>query len=166
MSSIVAALTAIATTDVTLTLGTTALHFRVRAIRSADLVSARNAAVLFAAAPEPVEPVNELDAAIERELRGKLKPPEQSPEERAQFVRFADTVICAGTLAASSDGTTWEPLRIVLTEAEANDGALWVANLPPAADLLIYAAIMKVSTSGGAAGERLASFLGRSTPAP
>lgn len=121
------------------------LAFRVRRITSADLLDAGLVSLLVA------KPADE------------SSPASFDPKAAAQSARFMDAVVCAGLEAASQDGgTTWEPFRATLEPKRENvsAGVLFVGNLIPGAAGKMASEILKLSTDGGAAGERVASFLG------
>lgn len=86
---------------------------------------------------------------------------EKDIEKRTQL---RDACVCAGLIAASTDGETWEPIRVVLNErdVELDDNVLHVSHLPAGVAEELYTAIDSLDKDKGAAMERLRSFLGES----
>lgn len=127
------------------------LWWRIRRITTAELVEA-GGSILLAAKPEGADA-----AAATKAIEGALR----DPKAAASGARFMDAVACAGIRAASEDGKSYEDLRVVLTDREHDPGSsrLHVGSLPPGVAQKLAGAILKLSTNGGAAGERLASFL-------
>lgn len=146
MSTVIHALIQAATLDVE----AAGLHWRVRRVSSADLLDAGAGAFLLT--PPPVADESEAPAAA----------PAQDPAQIAKAARFSEAVLCAGIQAVSRDGVAWEALRVTreLRAESGTKGIVHLSSLPSAAVGPLVAAIMELSNDGGAASERLASFLG------
>lgn len=79
--------------------------------------------------------------------------------------RQRDAVVAAGVVAVGRvlDGVEeWEDLQVTLDErrVDKDKGVLHLTQIPASAVPVLHAAIMDLSTEGGAAGARLAAFLG------
>lgn len=128
------------------------LRFRVRPITTALLMEA-GGAILLAAKPA-TEDVQDYTKRILAD-----------PKKATEGVIFMEAAACAGIVAASKDGgKAWEEIRFTRdrTQNNPNGGLLHLSALPPNAISLIGAAVMSLSMDGGAAGERLTTFLGGS----
>lgn len=121
------------------------LHWRVRRVTTADLIEAGGSFLLTAEKPTetPVEggPVD--------------------PRKAQTGARFLDALACAGVVQVSKDGAAWEAIKVVgdMRAEDGRSGRVYVGSLPPGVARDLAHAVLSLSTDGGAAGERLASFL-------
>lgn len=84
-----------------------------------------------------------------------------SPLNMRKMAEHQAVIVCAGTTAVRSPTSEWEPVKLVLGDkAEASKGQLRVADLPAGVEPALFAAIMRLSTDGGRAIERLQRFRG------
>ena len=133
--------------------------WRVRRVSSADLARV-GFAWLAMASPEDAKAGAEgqldITAALQRADEKKL----------VHMAALKDAVVAAG-LMAIGHGDTWDECQVTLkkSEEDADKGIIWIGSLPADVDNEIFAAIMSLSTDGGMAAERLASFRGQSQPA-
>lgn len=127
------------------------LHWRVRRVASADLVEAGGSLILAARRKVDGEAA---DAATPAQIRDGM--------------RFFDAVLAAGLVGASTDGVAWEELRVVLDPKLENPsaGRVHVSSLPPGVGPTLAQTILDLSQDGGAAGARLAGFLGGKSDPP
>lgn len=142
MPSLVQALAQSAQKDVQIGI----LHYRIRAVSSAELIEA-GASFLLAARPDP-------------DPTAPPKPPD--PKAVIEKTRFDAAIVAAGLVAGSKDGKVWEELKITLQPHQENpsQGRLFIGRLPPQHTTKLASEILTLSTDGGAASERLSSFLG------
>jgi translation elongation factor EF-1beta len=133
------------------------LHFKIKKVSSADLVGV-GFAWLAMAMPDNGE-VNEQDlaAALSRMPKDKI----------VEMAKLKDAMIAAGLVAIGksiedSDEIEWDQVQITLKRSEENvkDGKLWVGTLPADVDNVLFQAIMSLSTDGGTASDKIASFRG------
>lgn len=128
-------------------------RWRIRKVCSADLARV-GFAWLSMASPDAAAdaPTPDLKAALGRADEGKL----------VQLAALKDAIIAAGLLAIGHDDQ-WEECTVTLKQSEedADKGILWVGSLPADADNELFTAIMSLSTDGGSAADRLASFRGQ-----
>lgn len=90
---------------------------------------------------------------------GDAPPPSRLTERAiAEMAAHQQTVVAAGVTAASLDGAEWEDVEILTNGAVAGPGQLHVDQLPPMAEAALFTAIMDLSTDGGKAASRLATF--------
>ena len=140
------------------------VHWRVRRIKSADLADLSAALLVL----PPGDPLRAAKAKGRARAAPDAAPVMRTPAQMKQYAEIAHAYVCAGLVAASEDGEEWKAIRCCRTEAEADHAAsvLWVEDLPTTVVPMLGAAIMKLSTDGGAAAERLASFRGDAGAAP
>ena len=123
------------------------VYYRVRRITTADLVAAGVGMLLTTpkATPEDAE-----------------MPAPMTAEQIAAQHRFADGVVCAGVQQMSSDGEKWFACTVVMDRKDEGrtKGAIYVGSLPPNTVSPLASAILSLTSDGGAAAERIASFLG------
>lgn len=150
--------------EVLIQVGALTLGFRIHRVTSADMLSA-GGGFLFAAQPAAA-PGPAADAEAQA-MRAKLE--DRVRKDPNGIFTFAHALACASVVAGSRDGgTTWEPLRLVMKEGQQNAaaGELYIGNLPLGVPERLMREIVALSTDGGAAGERLASFLGGAAASP
>lgn len=128
-------------------------HWRIRKICSADLARV-GFAWLSMASPDDASNAEtpDLSAALKRADKGKL----------VELAALKDAVIAASLVAIGHDGE-WDECRITLKQSEEDPekGVIWVGSLPADVDNELFTGIMELSTDGGLAAERLASFRGQ-----
>jgi len=126
------------------------LHWRLRRITSAELMEA-GGGILLAVAPrrKGEKAVTAEDLAAD-------------PKKLASMHAFNEAVVCAAVQQVSRDGVTWEEITFLLDRRGASPGSgrVHVSALPSAAVTTIAGRVMSLSTDGGAAADRIASFLG------
>lgn len=129
------------------------LWWRVRKITSADMVEAGRP--MFVAAHVDFRDQETVSRVVAENMA--------SPAKAVEGMRFLEAVAVAGLVACSTDGQTWEVLRLVLDVRQEEPGAsrLHVGSLPPGAVEAIAAKVLHLTTDGGAASERLGSFRAR-----
>lgn len=180
MPSIAAALAATSESVVEVPAGDIRLQWRVRRVNTADLVQQGLATLLRAASPEvfvealrgvagkQLDPVQAMTFLFDAADKDKLAEGAVSKERQKL------ALVCAGLQAVrrwvpTGDGpedgswTDWETLTLTFKPEQRNPdaGVLLVdRDLPPAVVDRLYTEIRALSTDGGLAGERLASFLG------
>ena len=86
----------------------------------------------------------------------------QTAESLARMTGLIESYVCEGVIAVSTDGETFEDIKIVAKLARAAPGSsvLHVSHLPPGAGPLLGGAIMALSNDSEAHGRRLATFHG------
>lgn len=133
-------------------------HWRIRRVTTAEIIQAGGAFLLAAQRLAP-------DAPDARQLQEKLR---KEPAQLASGARFQEALVAASVAAVSRDGTEWMECRIVLDakQESASGGRIHVSSLPPGTMETLSAEILKLSKDGGAADERLSSFLGATASPP
>lgn len=84
-----------------------------------------------------------------------------TPNAARQLGEMQESIVCAGLIAGSADGgVEWGILKIVPRpeQADAKTRRVYVGDLPSGVVDACFHEIMKLTTDGGAAAERLASF--------
>lgn len=129
-------------------------HWRIRRVSSADLARV-GFAWLNMATPENGSNGAEVDV----DLSAMLKRADQS--KLVELAKLKDAIIAAGLVAIGHDDE-WDECTVTLKQSEEDTDAnvIWIGSLPADVDTELFTAIMELSTEGGKAGERLASFRG------
>lgn len=133
------------------------LTWRVRAVRSSDLVAVGYAAIVGLGAGEaPSEPGADLAGVAER-LRSL------SAEQVQRLAGFQEALVCAGVVGLASDALPYEEITVVLDPrgTDKERGRLYVGDLPPGTVVLLADRILDLSTNGPEAAERLRAFRAR-----
>ncbi len=126
------------------------LHFRIRPVYSADLLEQGGGFLLM--------------VVKDAKKDGDKEPAKLQPVKAADVVagvRFRGAVVCAGVVAGSKDGVTWEDLTVVPERARESKagGRVWIGSLPAEALIILSREILALSGGGVESAERLASFL-------
>lgn len=174
MGAILSQLAAGATRDVGVQIGATTWWWRVRRVVSADLAQQGLGMLLSVATPqalgEAVSGLRRGELSAEEAVTRLLTSADSARMERqtAQYARQKRAMVCAGLVAVgqgeTAEAATWEPLRLVDDPAKRDPeaGRLTVEDLPGGVYDILYDAIVDLTTDGGAAAQRLATF--RSEP--
>lgn len=177
MGAILSQLAASATRDVQVTIGGATWWWRVKRVVSADLAQQGLGMLLSVATPQALgEAVTGLRSGTltaEEAVTRLLTSADSARMERqtAQYARQKRAMVCAGLVAVGQGETaetaTWEPIRLVEDPAKRNpdEGRLTVEDLPGGVYDILYDAIVDLTTDGGAAAKRLATFRGQSDDA-
>jgi hypothetical protein len=88
-------------------------------------------------------------------------PAEPTLAEVRQTVRFQEALVAAAVVAVRAEDGEWEPAKVTLQDDPTAPNAIAVRDLPPGAVPVLAARILALS-NGGAAAERIASFLSES----
>ena len=119
------------------------LRWRIRKITTADVASA-GAGMLLALRDDV------------KAIEGGAAPTDSQVLKGLMF----QTAIVAAGLVAIFNGETWEAVKVSTTApSDPETGRLAVADIPPGVVDALFPEILKLSTDGGAAAERLAAFL-------
>lgn len=134
------------------------LWFRIRPVTSEQMLDAGGSYLLLVQKYRAAEDGASADV---RQAASALREQLQSPSAIRDSLRFRGAIVAAGVVAASKDGKVWEDIVVTSNRAEENAsrGRLWIGSLPPQAILPLSREVLTLSTGGGAASERLASFL-------
>ena len=125
------------------------MWWRVRKIRTSDLFAAGAADLAVASGSNPA---------------GTNRRP--SAREIIDAYKMSEAMVCAGLVAASADGADWQNITAVADERKEDHtgGTVHVGRLPAGVVDTLAAEILRLSTDGGAAAERLAAFRVQTEP--
>lgn len=113
------------------------LHWRIKRVRSRDVLRAGLASIVQFA-PDDIADImtdsgddpDAIQEAVASSWASKMAA--MSDVQQAKMSDSLDALVCAGVVEASSDGDAWEPIRFTQNEREANPDAaiLMIDSLP------------------------------------
>ena len=110
------------------------LHWRIKRVRSRDVLRAGLATIVQFAPEDIADMMGDEDGEAAEKLGATWaqKMAAMTDVQQAKLSDSLDALVCAGVVEASEDGNTWEPIRFTLQEREVNADAsvLLVDSLP------------------------------------
>lgn len=110
------------------------LHWRIKRVRSRDVLRAGLATIVQFAPEDIADMMDDEDGEAAEKLGATWaqKMAAMTDVQQAKLSDSLDALVCAGVVEASEDGNTWEPIRFTMQDREVNADAsvLLVDSLP------------------------------------
>lgn len=135
------------------------LRWRIQKVNSADVIKA-GVATLRMNMPSIEQPEDD-DPTAKMKAQARM-----GDREIEQGRKLVGGVVCAGVTEVSNGGSAWEPIKIVMTEAERDKAGgldanvLALSDLPAGVEDALFVAITNLHGNAAEAAERLARFRG------